>query len=571
MVFLLLLVVVLAVYGGVLRHEFILNWDDNLYVTDNESIRGFTLAHLQSAFSSFYVGNYSPLQIISYMVDYSFWGLKPAGYLLTNLILHGINGFLLYLAVHRITGLFPAAIGSALLFLLHPAQVESVAWISQRKSLLSMFFYLLGLIAYLMYRQESGRKKLFYLLSIISFSAALLTKSAAVIFPGMILLYDVCYEKRSFIRSLPDKVPFIVIAMVAALVTLLSQSLEYGGGGRTSFHGGSAFATLLTMLPVLASYLRIIFWPSGLSAAYAPDIKNVVDYEVVFSALLLALLSCSALYLARRDRRLFFWLALIPLGLFPVSQVVPLITLMNDRYLYYPMVGVAPFLALGLSLVTRAYSVRVRQLVCLISVIILSVLAIITYQRTRVWHDAVSLWTDAVAKTPDSPVAKYSLAEVYFKSGRYADAKQLLLETTTNFPDRAAPYELLGNLFYETGDIDKAKTYYIKALSLKSDLPNANLCLGNIYLFQKNIVLAREKFLVAEKVKPFSPDIAYSLACAESMLNHKEIALRYLAKAFRFGFNGCQAVILNNELDPVKGLPAYEKIFSEYCGKGNSR
>ncbi|HEY6838921.1 MAG TPA: hypothetical protein VI389_09280, partial [Geobacteraceae bacterium] len=137
-----LLVIAVAVFGRTLGHDFLTNWDDHTYVTHNETIRGITSGHLKAAFTSLYVGNYAPVQIISYMLDYTLWGLRPAGFHGTNLILHALNGLLVYLFVFRISGRRAWAFPAAVLFLVHPAQVESVAWISQRKNLLAMLFFL---------------------------------------------------------------------------------------------------------------------------------------------------------------------------------------------------------------------------------------------------------------------------------------------------------------------------------------------------------------------------------------------------------------------------------------------
>jgi tetratricopeptide (TPR) repeat protein len=323
------------------------------------------------------------------------------------------------------------------------------------------------------------------------------------------------------------------------------------------------------MLPVFVSYLRMVFWPAGLSAAYAPDIKKTVDPEVAGSALVLVLVACYAVYLFRKDRRVFFWLSLFPLGLLPVAQIFPLITLMNDRYLYYPMAGMAPFLALGITRFVQGTSLMVRRFTCLAAVAALLALAVAANQRVAVWRNAVTLWSDAVAKVPASSYAHYFLAEAYFKTGRYDESRRILLETTGKFPGMAASHELLGNLFYETGDLNSAEEYYRKALAIRSDLPMANLCLGNIHLARKEYEPARERFLQAEKMKPDSPDIAYSLACAESMLGRSEFALAYLEKAFARGFAGCQAVMVNHELDPLRRSPTYTRIIKEFCGRSS--
>src|SRR6266702_2626618 len=153
-----LLAATFAVYWQTLGHEFLLTWDDQKYVTANEAVRGFTLAHLQTAFTTFYIGNYAPLQIISYMADYTLWGLRATGFIFTNILLHALNGLLYYFLVFRLGGRRLWAFLASFIFLLHPVQVESVAWIAQRKNVLAMLFFLISFLLYTAYRRPETRE-----------------------------------------------------------------------------------------------------------------------------------------------------------------------------------------------------------------------------------------------------------------------------------------------------------------------------------------------------------------------------------------------------------------------------
>src|SRR6266568_9353271 len=153
---LLLMIVTIAVYGGTVGHDFLINWDDDRYVTGNEAVRGLTLAHLQEAFSTFYVGNYAPVQIVSYMLDHALWGMRASGFLATNVLIHGVNTLLFYGLIFRLQRDRLWACLAAFIFLVHPVQVESVAWISQRKNLLAMLFFLGAFHLYVL-AKERGR------------------------------------------------------------------------------------------------------------------------------------------------------------------------------------------------------------------------------------------------------------------------------------------------------------------------------------------------------------------------------------------------------------------------------
>ncbi len=563
---LLCMAVTFLVYGAVYGHEFLVSWDDNIYVSANEAVRGFSFSHLKAAFTRFYVGNYAPLHIVSYMLDYTLWGMRPGGYLLANVFIHAVNGFLLYLLVLRLSGRFLPSIMAALLFLVHPAQVESVAWVSQRKSVLAMFFMLVSTLAYIAYRDRAERKHLFYLFSVASFTAALLTKSTAVILPCLLLLYDYCFESRTVRATLVDKIPFIAAATATAVLAIISQSPEAGaGGGRVPFHGGSPYATFLTMLPVLVHYLGIVLWPSGLSAAYAPAIKSSPDSEVCLAALLISLLVAGLCYLFRKERKLFFWGAIIPLGLLPVLQIVPLVTLINDRYLYFPMIGIAPFAVIGIAGILEKNRAATGKWVWTGVAILLLALAVAARQRVNVWHDSYSLWKDATAKVPESFMAWYNLGALFITKGQHVQARPILEKLQLMDPDNAKIHEMWGHYYYQTNDIMQAEIAYTKAIRKSPGRHKSLLYLGNIYLSQGRVEDALHNFHRAQEIHPGSPDIAYSIACAEALLHNVPAAINALDRAFKSGFQECEAIMINPELDLLRSNPEFRRLVTDYC------
>lgn len=567
-VFLLLLAVAFAVYGQSLANGFLTNWDDPNYVISNPDSHGFSLEHLKNAFSRFYVGNYAPLHIISYMFDYTLWGLKPSGYICHNILLHALNGYLLYLLVNKVSAVFYPSILAALLFVVHPVQVESVAWISQRKNLLAMLFYLLSLLFYAHYRTASAatcKKK--YLLSLVFFACALLSKSVAVVLPVALLLYDICVERRPFRNSLVDKIPFIAVASVTSVLALLSQSEDYGGGGRAAFHGGSQYATFLTMLPVFVTYLRMIILPTGLSGVYSPDIKTAIDLSVAASGLGLFFLAFLAWLILRKEQKLFFWLAIGLVGILPVSQIVPLVTMMNDRYLYFPMAGIAPFIVLGFLRFLPEGKEQFRYAAAALLFLILIMFATMAGIRGTFWKNSLTLWSDAVGKDPDNVTAKYNLANVYLESNQLDKVKPLLEQMLAVRPESARFNEMLGHYYYGLGDLEKAESSFNKALELWPKLPVAYFSLGNIYLARNDLKNAENVFLKAEKFGSMTPDLSYSIACLESLQGDIPEAINSLENAFRLGFRGCHAVRINKELDSLRDRVEYSRIMTTYCSE----
>src|SRR6266702_3945087 len=244
-----LLAATFAVYLQTLGHEFLLTWDDQKYVTQNEAVRGFTPAHLRTAFTTFYIGNYAPLQIVSYMADYTLWGLRASGFIFSNILLHALNGLLYYLLLFRLGGRRLWAFLAAFIFLLHPVQVESAAWIAQRKNVLAMVFFLISFLLYTAYRQPRSEDrgprsgKLYYTGSVAAFLCALLTKSVAVVLPPILLLYDYCLLPKERRRGwLADKTPYVLAEGVVAFLAWTSQQAGLGGG-RRGYFGGGPFGT----------------------------------------------------------------------------------------------------------------------------------------------------------------------------------------------------------------------------------------------------------------------------------------------------------------------------------------
>jgi hypothetical protein len=426
----LLLLATFLVFSRIPWHGFLINWDDPAYVTANEAVKGLSLPHLRAAFTTFYVGNFAPVQIISYMLDYELWGMRAGGFLFSNILIHAANGVLFYFLLVRIQGRKLWGFAGAFLFLVHPVQVESVAWVSERKNLLAMFFFLVSFHLYIRYRAKGWRGGwTLYAFSIATFVLALFSKSVVVILPLALGMYDLCFNRQEGQREwlLLNKLPYIVAAGGVAMLTLLSQIPEFGSGGITDFHGGGPWATFLTMLPVLVRYLTMLVCPVHLSAVYAPPIKTAIDPAVVGSALLIVLLTVAGVSLYRHRRELFFWFSLFFIGLLPVSQVVPLVTLMNDRYLYFPLLGAAGLFA-GLGcLACEASTGRWNIFVGTAIVTLLLPLPLISFNRAEVWKDSASLFRDATAKDPGNAMAWWGLGNAYLLQRELGPARSSLL------------------------------------------------------------------------------------------------------------------------------------------------
>ena len=411
----LLIIATIAVYAVTGTFELLSTWDDKYYIIINDTIQGFTVEHLRQAFSDYYVGNYAPLHILSYMIDHVLWGTDPSGYHLENVLLHLANGLLFYRLLRQLAMAEWQAGTAAWIFLFHPAQVETVAWVSQRKSLLAMCFFLIAMIGYVSYTKRLTGRTGPYLLSLAGLAAALLSKSVAVIFPAMALLYDVTYDRdgsRPWIQRLVDKLPYVLVAGCFAAMAILSQAQEVGGG-RREYPGGSPLTTFYTMVPVLVSYVRDCFWPFELSPYYMVPIRMEPD-TVFFLALTgVGLLIILGWFLYRHVRPMFFWYGLFFIALLPVLQFVPLITLKNDRYLYTPLLGFAVLMVTGYTWLRAHAPLMVRRGSHYAAIIILLALPLLALKQTLYWRDDVTIWSRAVVIDPENRLAWLQLAKGY--------------------------------------------------------------------------------------------------------------------------------------------------------------
>jgi tetratricopeptide (TPR) repeat protein len=542
------------------------------------------------------------------MLDHAIWGLWAGGYLLTNIVLHLLNALLLYRLLFRLVNLRLAAWFGAALFLLHPVQVESVAWISQRKNLLAMLFFLLAWEFYLRYRESvPARGHLYYLASLASLLLALLSKSVVVIFPVVILIFDHCYPLAEGRFRLRDKVPYLLVAVVAAVLAILSQTPDYSewgaGGGRAGYHGGSAMATFLTMFPVYCSYLRLIVWPVDLSALYDPAIHKGLDLTVLASLFLLGAILLAVYRIYRKAPCIAFWPVLSFIGLLPVSQIVPLVTLMNDRYLYFPMIGVAGLGAYGIKIICDRYRISSAALAAGMAALLL-VLAGVSFQRSSVWRDSAVLWSDTVRKAPNNYVAweglaeslhygsrprrsdaitayrraielnpngdisRYNLGVAYIELNDYGNAEKILGELLKRSPNNVMGWTAFGDLALRRSQFAEAEARFRKANSFQPEAVQVHQKIGNLMIILGRIDEARSSYLQIENIQGgHDPLNAYELARIESLAGDAGASIQWLEKALQRGYSNYDGIFADEELSPIRSDGRFGNLVSKYFPK----
>jgi tetratricopeptide (TPR) repeat protein len=534
-----LALVTAAVLGRVCGNDFV-NYDDPLYVTDNPHVRdGLSGQGIVWAFTSTEALNWHPLTWISLQFDAQIHETTAWGYHLTNLLLHAANTVLLFLALRRLTGALWRPALAAALFALHPLHVESVAWVAERKDVLSTFFGMLGLLAYEHYVRRPGPWR--YLLVAAFLALGLMAKPMLVTFPFVLLLLDYWPLGRLFPRGgaapaawrwvVLEKVPLLALAGASAALTVYAQ--QQGGAIET-----------LTVLPFsvrLANavvscvrYLGLSLWPVGLAPFYPHPQDSLSAWQVAGAAALLIALSALALALARRRPYLIVgWLwylgTLVPvIGLAQVGEQA-----LADRYTYVPLIGLFLAAAWGVGDLAGGLPLR-RGVLTAAAISALLACAVLSWRQAGVWHDSYSLWMHALRVTPDNHVVRNNLgAALVANGGDLTEAEQHLRAALRLKPGYVRPYINLSFVLDKQGRLEEALDCYRETLRLEPRLVGTRVNYGVALCRGGRIDEGMEQFREAIRFDPGSSDAYYHLAFALVRQNRFAEALPHCRECVR--------------------------------------
>lgn len=502
-----------------LRHAQFLNYDDPLYLTENPYTRGgFSWEGLVWAATDAKI-NWHPLTWLAHMLDCQLFGLDPGAHHMSAVLLHAVNGvLLLYLLVRLTRRLWPSAFVAAL-FALHPLHVESVAWVSERKDLLSTFFWLLALLAYVRFveRRTAARHAWVFALTALS----LLSKGMAVTMPFLLLMLDYWPLRRwdgggvrrglSARELVREKIPLLLLSLAGIVANLLAQRTM--GAVQSVARVGFA-RRALNVVETYAAYLRKTVWPVDLALPYPLDTKTPPIEHVAAAALVLLLLSAGVAWFGRERRYLVTgWLWYLVL-LLPVVGFVQLgHQSMADRYTYMPLTGVFVAVAWGVDELTRGRAV-LRRAAALAAAVAVASCALLTRRQVAHWHDTVSLFRNAVAVTRDNFYAHNNLAAALNLAGERAEAREHAREALRIDPSNALAQAGLGWMLLEDGRVEEAETYLREAVRLDPSLLVARVYLGLARSRRGDASGAREQFQLAVDAEPRYAAARFGLAGA---------------------------------------------------------
>jgi tetratricopeptide (TPR) repeat protein len=507
---LLLALATFALYLPVAWFGFVV-YDDGLYVTDQPIVQaGVTWAGVKWAFVTMAASNWHPLTWLSHMIDCGVFGLNPAGPHVVNALFHAANVALLFTLLMRITNkLWPSAFIAAL-FAWHPLHVESVAWIAERKDVLSTFFTLLALLNYARYvelskvqlaaPEHSGggskKSKVYFAWSLVTFALGLMAKPMLVTLPCVLLLLDfwplkrvaVCKlqvegsEPRNFqpstfnLQLLLEKIPFFLISAASCAITFLAQS-QRGSDAVVSLETVPLHYRLKSVPLAYVEYLEKTFWPAKLAIFY-PLHEKIPAATVALSVALLVLISLATLWLYRTRPYLFtgwFWFlgTLVPvIGLVQVGGAA-----LADRYSYLPSVGI--FIAVTFTVCDLAAHFKISKCILAgIAIFILATCVITTENQLQHWRNSVTLFQHALAVTTDNDVARDNLGVALEQQGRLAEAAEQYRAAAKLEPDRYQGHHNLANALDRLGHPAEALAEHREAVRLGTDVQFLHHVLG---------------------------------------------------------------------------------------------
>ncbi len=536
------------------RQNDFTNWDDYDYVVNNADIQGFSVEHFQAWWTHRVQANLAPVTMASLTLDYTLWKLNPFGYHLTNILLHVLGGALIVWLFLELRAPPVAAGIGALLFIAHPAQVESVAWVAERKSLLALVFMLLSFIVYIRATRSPAVKPWGLAASFLLFLVALLSKISVVVLPGVLFLYDLGYRREQPLWKLVlEKIPFGLAAVFFALLTAYFQSQI--GILKPEWLGGTPLLHGATMASYFGRYARILLFPTGLSALYNPP-AAVTGWEPwsIAGYAFLGLGLAGMLWALTRRRTALWWMGIFWLGFLPVAQIVPFWIRMADRYLQIPLIGWSAGAGLGAAALLKRLRTPGRQTAFLMILGLVFVsYASLTLDRQKVWKDSLTLWGTALDRPPVHWRIGLNYARALHSAGEFQASVPYYEQALAVDPDFFLTLKLMADVTGTLGDMGRAEALYRRAMSRIDVHPTqraeAGLGLGLVLERQGRTKKAVEIYLAALALYPSHAPGQVILGRAFRSLGRSEEARARLELALKLDPEITQAEILLASLD----------------------
>lgn len=573
-----LIAVTAGVYWQVKNHPFIV-CDDPVYITENPSIQqGITPASIAWAFTTMYANFWHPLTWLSHMLDVELFGLNPGGHHLMNVFFHVANTLLLFLVLQRMTKTLWQSAFVAALFALHPLHVESVAWASERKDVLSTLFWMLTMGAYVFYVEKGTLVR--YLAVVSFFALGLMAKPMLVTLPFVLLLLDfwplgriypvqsiqsahaetpssplpsrkqqkkhtkgttkktpqpksqqsVAHSpRRVLIALIMEKIPLLLLSAGASVVAYIAQQEGGALGLASEYPLGARIGNALVSY---TAYIWKMIWPVNLSVWY-PHPGMLPPWHVLGAACFLIVITGLALWNITRFPYVtvgWFWY---------IGTLVPVIGLvqvgghgMADRYTYVPLIGLFVMIAWGIPDLFKKYPYR-HQITVVTACFVITFLSIMTWQQLQLWKDDVTLFTHTLKHTKDNHIAEKALGIAFSRQGKWDEALRHLTRAYELYPHDKDLHLCLGNVYSSLDRSERAIAHYREALRIDPGFAKAYFNLGNVYAQMGKREDALISFSKAIELNPHDAEAFYNMGCVFFSLARFDKAISCFREAIR--------------------------------------
>jgi Flp pilus assembly protein TadD len=543
----LIAVFVAILYVNSLGNQFT-NWDDGM-IYENLSIRDLSWEGIKKIFTLETGNTYQPIRMLSYAVDYRFWKFDPVGYHITNILFYILTCIMVYFTLFHlslnlrekasINSHRQVAFFGSLLFAAHPVHVEAVTWLAARKEVLQGFFFFLAFFLYLKAGEEAKRKTFYLSLVTLSVVLAILSKPSAVVFPGVIIVYEMAKRKEGLINLIKHHWVFLLISLVlSALFTSILLKVMFESGGIKQYRGGSIATNVLVCLYVFLQNIKLLVFTINYSAAYSFSVSMPVFClkNVILMLIAISLFAISVLSL-RRTRTIFFSIFFFLVTLLPYLNIIPISTLKADRYVFIASFSYAFLLGIVFD---RFYVYQHKKFsegfFKLLSVaLLLFVLAghsYMTIRQNTLWENSYTLWTDAVEKNPESSTANALMGVVYMDQlGDDQQAVKYLEKAIQLFPNDYQSRNNLGIVYGRLNEPEKALKEFATAIAMKPDDDTIKINLSVFYQRQKEYQNAEEllKYLISKN--PQNANLYYRLGLVYKDAGQYEAAVSEMQKS----------------------------------------
>jgi len=541
--FMLLGIIVFAVYANALKNDFT-TWDDISVYTDT-LIRTPSLENVKKIFTFHRGSTYQPVRRISFMLDYLFCKRNPFCYHFFNVLYYFFAVIFLFLFTERLLYFFGSweqekrfltALLSTIIFAVHPVHVEAVAWISARKEVLLGWFFFASLYFYLKGREGGTRAFQWFSLSLVFFILSVLSKPSAVVMPAVILLFEVCYRPKEIKKLLAFIIPTVIIAGITVLIlmTVMRQA-----GGIKPYRGGNFWSNFLVSLFIFINYMKLCVATINFSAAYTIWLPT---HSMSIWTILAVLFNLFILWIGIKNYKKFpivtfavFWFYL---HLLPYSNIIPISTILADRYVflasfsYTLLVGV--FFTWFMFLRHEKFTKEFFKVLGLAIFILMSAgYGYMTIKQNRVWHDTRTLWMDAYEKYPHAPAAQHGAALVFMKLGAYETAKNILKETNQIQPYDYLAHNNLGICYFHLKDFKNALKEYKTALYYDPKNVKAKINLAMLFTAMKQYDKAEKIYDELLKLNPGNSNWHFRAAYNYNQWGRYDKAIAELKKCIK--------------------------------------